>query len=341
MSKTTFYTLLGLGVVVVFCVCVCNLDWPLQVPFFVLVGWVIYPFRILRDHEVPWYAFGILAAILAVTTVTVHAIGRWYSAARPVPETWRWRWTFALIGAMTCLLGVGAVAVNVVDEATWWVTNGDPLITGVREAAPRTISVNNLKQIILATHGYHDVNKHLPQGGLFDANGRGMHGWQTFLLPYTDQGALFQRIDLKVAWNAPPNAAQMGTIISVYQHPSIEQQTVDGFGASHYAANVHVFGPAKKKMTLKDITDGTSNTLVAGEVSANFKPWGHPANFRDPALGLLTSPDGFGGPRHNVTNFAFADGTVRALRNDIDPRVLNALSTPRGGEPVDADNIER
>lgn len=49
----------------------------------------------------------------------------------------------------------------------------------------------------------------------------------------------------------------------------------------------------------------------------------------------LGNGDGFGGPWPNGgTQFAMADGSVRLLRDDIDPKVLRALATPAGGEEV-------
>jgi prepilin-type processing-associated H-X9-DG protein len=63
-------------------------------------------------------------------------------------------------------------------------------------------------------------------------------------------------------------------------------------------------------------------------------PWGYPANWRDPALGLNRSPDGFGNGMGKGANFSFADGSVRFLANAVSPEVLKALSTPAGGEMV-------
>ena len=66
----------------------------------------------------------------------------------------------------------------------------------------------------------------------------------------------------------------------------------------------------------------------------NLLPWGHPANARDPAVGL-GHPAGFGGPwRGGATNVVLADGAATFLSPDIDPAVLTALATPAGGEAV-------
>src|SRR5690348_11362870 len=108
-----------------------------------------------------------------------------------------------------------------------------------------------------------------------------------------------------------------------------------GFGLSHYAANVWVLGPNTKKR-ITDITDGSANTLLNGEVHADFKPWGHPMNFRDPARGINRSAQGFGGaPYSGGAYYTMADGSVRFVSERISPDVLRALSTPAGGESVD------
>ena len=65
-------------------------------------------------------------------------------------------------------------------------------------------------------------------------------------------------------------------------------------------------------------------------------PWGQPGNSRDPRRGLdPASPESFGGPWENgMVQVVFADGHVGTVSPDIDPRLLDAIATPRGGETV-------
>ena len=89
----------------------------------------------------------------------------------------------------------------------------------------------------------------------------------------------------------------------------------------------------------RDIRDGTTTTMLAGEVSAGFKPWGHPQNWRDPAKGLKFDDESFGGPSSRGTLVLLADGSVRILSKDTDQKVLEAIGTINGGEAIRAMDV--
>ena len=66
-----------------------------------------------------------------------------------------------------------------------------------------------------------------------------------------------------------------------YLQPGISTSRNEaGYALSHYAASVDLLG-GEKARTLAAISDGVSNTLLAGEVVAEFKAWGDPTNWRD------------------------------------------------------------
>src|SRR5215510_1370791 len=82
-----------------------------------------------------------------------------------------------------------------------------PAVQKVREAAARTQCQNNLKQIGLAMHGYHDAHRFLPPGNQVFWGA----GWATVILPHLEQEAMFRRLDLTKSvgssgpWTAVPN----------------------------------------------------------------------------------------------------------------------------------------
>jgi hypothetical protein len=140
----------------------------------------------------------------------------------------------------------------------------------VREAAARTQSQNNLKQIALACHNYHDVNGRLPPGN--DANN---FSAAAQLLPYIEQDNVFKSIDFKKSVDDDANADPRKTVIRVFFSPQDAVMIVNPkYGPTNYlfsagsktslADNDGVFYQ-DSKVRLPDITDGTSNTLMAGE----------------------------------------------------------------------------
>jgi prepilin-type N-terminal cleavage/methylation domain-containing protein/prepilin-type processing-associated H-X9-DG protein len=107
-----------------------------------------------------------------------------------------------------------------------------PAVQKVREAAGRLSCSNNLKQIGLGLHHYHDTNRMFPSGYV-DGNtnpnstpdndvGPGW-GWAAYLLPYVEQDNIFKQIDFTKPVGVGPNAAVSLLPVRVYQCPS------DGF----------------------------------------------------------------------------------------------------------------
>ena len=167
-----------------------------------------------------------------------------------------------------------------------------PAVQKVRAAAARIQCQNNLKQIGLACHNYHDVNRALPPGyhsqePYYDGSNDTAPGWgwAAFLLPYVEQDNLYRQINF-----AQPvqNQAAIQTALKVCLCPSdvyVDTFTVpDAFGnalaqaaPSSYAAcaggdESDVLGQTglgvfyrNSRTRLTDITDGTSSTLLVGE----------------------------------------------------------------------------
>src|SRR2546421_574720 len=108
-----------------------------------------------------------------------------------------------------------------------------PAVQKVREAAARTQCRNNLKQIGLALHGYHDRTKAFPPGyvstvgpnGFDDDRGPGW-GWAAHILPDLEQAPLFQQIRFDKDITDPLNANVRVTVLPIFRCPSDGAQPI-------------------------------------------------------------------------------------------------------------------
>ncbi len=212
-----------------------------------------------------------------------------------------------------------------------------PAMGTARQAAWRSHARNNLQQIGLAVFNYHDVHQTFPPTGTFTADNKPHHGWHTMILPYMEQASLYNTIDQSVAWDDPRNRVAFGTPIQTFHNPMLrapaQQFNAAGLALSHYAMNSKFGGP-NKALRIAEILDGTSNTVMGGEVGSGFLPWGDPTSARDPAQGLGASSTQFGGVFKGGGHLLLGDGSVRFVSDSVDLKVLDALSTPAGGEVV-------
>jgi prepilin-type N-terminal cleavage/methylation domain-containing protein/prepilin-type processing-associated H-X9-DG protein len=167
-----------------------------------------------------------------------------------------------------------------------------PAVQKVREAAARIKCQNNLKQLGLAMHNYHDVNTVLPPAyadrtGIPSGN---FHRWSSFALvsPYLEQTAIYNKLDLNQSlYSAPPetpgvllrpvHAPWVALKIPIFLCPSdVRMEVQPGWAAANYMVNAGDgangetapgTGPIfqNARINLLAITDGTSNTAMIAE----------------------------------------------------------------------------
>jgi prepilin-type processing-associated H-X9-DG protein/prepilin-type N-terminal cleavage/methylation domain-containing protein len=260
-------------------------------------------------------------------------------------------------------------------------------IQAVRAAAARIACANNLRQIGLGCVHYADTQGRLPPAYLHtrDFGGRGVElPWQVLMLPYVEQQPLWNSAqaayDLSFGYNNPPHIGLV-TIVKTYVCPldgrlSAPLSDDQGYTAA-YGSYVGVAGSGagpdgamrdKRGVRFAEITDGLSNTLLAGErppiaryLSGSWYTLDVPSQFWSngysylPSLSVAWShnegpcraPFYFGPGRienpcdsHHFwslhsggANFVFVDGSVHFLRYSARD-ILPSLATRAGGEVV-------
>ncbi len=138
-------------------------------------------------------------------------------------------------------------------------------IAAARQNAQRMQSMNNLKQLGMAMHNYHDTYKRFPPAASYDASGKPLLSWRVLILPYIEQKALYDQFKLDEPWDSEHNKKLIPIVVKTYQDPNAGLKP----GMTTYLVPVGegtVFG-GKESLRLRDIIDGTSNTLMIVSVT--------------------------------------------------------------------------
>lgn len=223
-----------------------------------------------------------------------------------------------------------------------------PAVQAAREAARRAQSVNNMKQIGLAMHNFHDTHRRFPSSS-YDAEGEKLLSWRVHILPYIEQ-SLYEEFHLDEPWDSDHNKKLIERIPSVYRHPSrpaadgtTVYQAVTGEGAmfdpelERKAADEASSDQRERGclgLRVADVRDGTSNTLMVVEVDERHAvPWTQPQDWDYDADDPL---DGLGGRHPGGFSALLCDGSVRFIAEVIDQGVMRLLITRSDGQVIEA-----
>lgn len=232
------------------------------------------------------------------------------------------RTTFAgsLVAVLAGLLAVPAAADDKLPEPTR------------REIAA---SQNNLKQIALAFHNYHDAQGRLPNN-VYDKDGKALLSWRVLILPYIDQEPLYLQFKLDEAWDSETNKPLAAKLPKVYAPIRVKAKEGETFYRG-FTGKGALFGPdSGKGLKFANITDGTANTgmvFEAGEAVIWSKPDDLPF---DPKKEIK-----LGGLFEGMSNVALCDGSVRRLKKDPDAKELRKLIGYADGEVIDFDKLDK
>ncbi len=275
-----------------------------------------------------------------------------------------------------------------------------PAVQAAREAARRMQCANNLKQLALGSHNYHlqhDMLPYSPSADNRNQNNAQRRNWIVALLPYIEQGSMFDQMDMRIQGNRGVNmefakqnlsialcpsdaeaATPLVTELSLanwagthtpvglasYAANSGDHHNLTGPGhPPHYANDTYTLGQLRGVISrfavsasFADIRDGTSNTLLFGEIVPSWCPWhawalqswsttSRPINYQNYRGSAMagTQPDFWATADPNAciafrsmhpggANFALCDGSVTFLAETIDETIFRAISSRAGGE---------
>ena len=261
-----------------------------------------------------------------------------------------------------------------------------PAVQQAREAARRTQCKNNLKQIALAIHNYHDAFSLFPATEVGGTGTLAKASAFVAILPMLEQGNTLALYDSSRGNSDPVNLAAVKQFIPAYLCPSAPMRRLiptsgcdandrapgtyavstgsgDPWGAivSGNPHNGAIVGPGSGRTGFRDITDGTSNTLLIGEAAWNipdylfasgpcagqtrwgFTYWSSPyplatafstmAPF-NPKKGGANVLSRFRSEHPGGAQFAVTDGSVRFVHESISQTVLMLASATRSGGEV-------
>jgi prepilin-type processing-associated H-X9-DG protein len=218
--------------------------------------------------------------------------------------------------------------------ATWWW----PTRLGGGEGA-RIDCMGNLKRLAAAMREYESQNGNFPPAYVTDKHGRRMHSWRALLLPYLGHQDLADRYRLDEPWNSPANRAVADLAVAVFQCPA--QPGINRPITSYMmVVGPHTISNGQDSRRTAEITDGTDNTIMLVEVADSDVPWAEPKDLQFDEISFKINGRKeprtlqIGSHHPHGANIAFCDGTIRFLKNSLNPQLVKAMLTVDGGEHV-------
>jgi len=195
-------------------------------------------------------------------------------------------------------------------------------------------TLNNLKQIGLACHDFHDSMGYMPMD-IVGQDGKPLMSWRVAILPYIEQDSMYRQLDLTKAWDDPRNAKVLATMPSVYRVFGRDAEKGKTYLQMPSLANAQAaitpYQVPGRRTTFANITDGTSNTIMVVE-AADALDWAKPGDIQFDKVTLSSVGD----KDRKWFYAAFGDGSVRTIRkHKLTEDMLKGLQSINGAEVVD------
>lgn len=235
-----------------------------------------------------------------------------------------------------------------------------PAVSAARETGRRAQCQNNLRQLGLALHAYHDVTLTFPPGGIeWRPPGPAFvnyknFAWSALILPHLEQRALHDAINFSLPFDHKANSTSATRIVSVFLCPSSLRTRIalgDLGGCDYAGLSGETITTSKNAIAgmltyagsvqLRDVRDGTANTLIVAESTRwSDGEWINAYNVLVQSFPIKGLPKGIKDneieSEHPAGACALAvDGSVRLLTFSTPPRILAAYLTRAGDERFD------
>jgi hypothetical protein len=195
-------------------------------------------------------------------------------------------------------------------------------------ASARLQSQNNMKQIGLALHNYHDQNGIFPAAAIVDKKGKALLSWRVAILPFIEQENLYRQFKLDEPWDSEHNKKLIDKMPRTYALP-YDATKVGQTNYRVFVGNNAAFDLVQG-LRIAQFTDGTSNTLLVVE-AAEGVPWTKPDELEfDPQKPMMKHLRFEG----NICNILLADGSVRAVSTKLPENTLRLLIQKDDGMPI-------
>jgi prepilin-type processing-associated H-X9-DG protein len=201
--------------------------------------------------------------------------------------------------------------------------------------ADRTQCRSNLRVLGIAMHAYHDAFGSFPPAYLADRNGRPMHSWRVLLLPFMDHRDLYQTYRFDEPWNGLHNQLLASRMPEEFRCPADTDSRSD---TSYFVViGPRTVFPGAAPVRIKDITDGTVNTILLVEAADSGVNWLEPrdSSYEEAVHGINPKSGlGISGHHKEGANVTFVDGSVQFLAADTSVEQLRHLLERNDGQPV-------
>ncbi|MCM2374530.1 DUF1559 family PulG-like putative transporter [Aporhodopirellula aestuarii] len=240
-------------------------------------------------------------------------------------------WVAAAV-VMLLLVGASIIAVARIGGTT---------AQRLREGRARLASIKNMETIAQALNAYAADHGSYPAPAIYSRSGKPLLSWRVAILPYLGEEDLYERFNLSAAWDSGPN--QMMTyqdMPSIYRHPDSQPWGTDT--VYHLVTGSGTLFPKTGALGPKQVTDGATKTLLLVEARVS-STWTEPLDLDFVGTGgkiNSTSGNDFGGVTEGGVCVVTVDGRGHFMPETTAPMTVNALVTPRGGEPLPDDVLD-